>query len=64
MALFGVTASTNEGTRFFVIAVETAEQALSNINDRIGCPKENIAVSRFEDILYEQYGDFAELTTV
>lgn len=64
MALYGGSAKTNEGTRHFVIDAEDAEQALSNINDLTGCPKESIQVFMFEDLLTEQYGGFAELTTI
>lgn len=64
MVLYGVSANTDEGSRFFVIQAESAEQALDNVNDQTGCPKENIQVFKFEDLLGDQYGGFAELTTV
>lgn len=64
MAIYGASAVTHEGTRFFVIEADSAEQALSNVNDATDCPKRHIQVFPFEDLLAEQYGGFAELQTI
>lgn len=64
MALYGAAVKTDKGTRRFVIDVENAEQALSNINDLTGSPKASIQVFMFEDMLREDLGSFAELTRV
>lgn len=65
MEIFGCSAETKtEGRRFFVIKADDAEQALSNIIDLTDCPKSDITVERFEDLLTSQYGGFAELATI
>ena len=64
MALYGGAVQTENGTRFFVIEADDAEQALSNFHDATDCPKENIQVFLFEELLQDQYGGFAELSSI
>lgn len=64
MATYGASATSNEGTRHFVIDAETAEQAVICIAEVTGSPETNIQVFMFEELLSAQYGGVAELATI
>lgn len=64
MALYGGAVQTTDGRRFFVIEADNAEQALSNFHDVTDCSKEDIQVFLFEELLQDQYGGFAELSSI
>lgn len=64
MALYGLSANTSEGTRFFAIEADDAAQARANLTEITGpLAESDIQAFQLEDLLNDQFSGFAELTT-